>query len=176
MTALNSGETVPVRIAGTEGDLIFCTLERRDDSLLVGTVLVECLAGKGHILFSGDVLQADAKGMMTIRAKGRMLTVETDTAMSLLLDPVAATFRNNFRKREVQIIGGSGESMAVVSPAELPTEGKSTLTFEDDGRVIEVEGFVTHSHKRGQGFLADFRFAQVARVTVMYWNRLLKTG
>lgn len=176
LTLVQSGETVPVRVVNSEGDEAVAILEHRDHAQPHGSVIVEVFADQKYLIFPAEIGKDAPPQAVVFRTTGKGNEAETGAEFSLLFERLPVIVKFNFKKIKTHIIGGGPEGMAIMLDAAIPANTKVEVTIDDDGRLIETEGYITHLHKRGKGFMAIYMFTDMPRVTSMYWNRILKSG
>lgn len=165
-----------MRVVNSSSREAVALLEKVDMAKPTGSVIVEVFADQKYLIFPAELATDAPASAVVLQLAGKTMESETGAEFSLLMERLPVVVKFQFKRTKTHIIGGGPDGMAIILDKEIPVNSKVEVTIDDDGRMIETEGFITHLYKRGKGYLAIYRFIDMARVTGMYWNRLLKSG
>jgi|GEM_PF-5749511 len=176
VTVAENGEIIPIKIINSNERQAVATFEHRTFQVPQGAFLVESFTGKSHVIFSARAAEISPAQAIAFNITGKAIESPTECELTLLSEKLPVELKYKFKKTKTFVIAGGEQGMAILLDQEIPPQSKIELTIVEDDRSIETEGYITHSISRGKGFLAIYRFTVLPRVTMMYWNRILKAG
>ncbi len=176
VTVAESGEIIPIKIINTNDKDAVATFEQRGTAIPNGTFLVESFTQETHIIFSASASEKSPSNAIAFSLTGKTIESPTECDLALLNEKLQVELKFKFKKTKTFVIAGGEQGMAILLDQEIPPQSKIELTIVEEDRSIQTEGYITHSIPRGKGFLAIYRFSVLPRVTMMYWNRILKAG
>jgi hypothetical protein len=169
------GEYVLAKMLNADGNQAVVMPEPPGALPLGGRLILESFDDAYFVSIPVDVVTSVGKATV-LRHSGGGMQLPVGTSMMPVVTQISVTVRAGIRPIRGVALGGNSEAIAIQLEESLPPQSLVNISFESDGKSIELDGPVLICHARDGSFLVVVGLGAVSRLATIYWQKALKSA